>query len=92
MFYHFLLTLHDATGQFLKFDMGINKRQKHATLAFLKIDRRQGDLRQAPQGGMGGEVRPTHRYDWGRGGEDEGGRRVGPAHGRAGGECGWECV
>ena len=24
-------------------DMGINKRQRHATLAFLKIDRRHGD-------------------------------------------------
>ena len=28
--------------------MGINKRQRHATLAFLKIDRRHGDPHQGP--------------------------------------------
>ena len=48
-------------GYFLnsRCDMAINKRQRHATLALLKIDRRHGDPRQplSTSGTDGGRAR-----------------------------------
>ena len=40
-------------------DMAINKRQRHATLAFLKIDRGHGDPPPPPLKGPHGGPRPS---------------------------------